>query len=191
EIVYRLATGRTDRRAQTKIVITDVRGDTVRTLNGPAGVGLHRVTWGFQGKQPPPAVLSPSQKRDSAIIVARITFVFDSLAKAGTSAQQLDPIKTALLSGDVQGLAQRFGFGGGGGGVGGGFGAFGFIAQAFGRAGAGGGGGGFGGGGTPAVASGDYLVSITVDGKMMSRVLRVERVSGTGGGGFFAFDEDN
>ncbi|OLC96085.1 MAG: hypothetical protein AUJ00_04955, partial [Gemmatimonadetes bacterium 13_1_40CM_3_70_6] len=56
EIVYRLTTGSTDRRAQTKIVITDVRGDTVRTLNGPAGVGLHRVTWGFQGKQPPPAV---------------------------------------------------------------------------------------------------------------------------------------
>ena len=83
------------------------------------------------------------------------------------------------------------GAGGGGGGGGGGFGAFGFIAQAFGRAGPGGGGGGFGGGGTPAVASGDYLVSITVDGKTMSRVLRVERVSGTGGGGFFAFDEDN
>src|SRR5256885_8641107 len=119
EIAYRLTTGSTDRRAQTKIVITDVRGDTVRTLKGPAGVGLHRVTWGFQGKQPPPAVLSPSQKRDSAIIVARSTFVFDSLAKAGSTAPQLDPIQTALLSGDVQGLAQRFGFGGGGGGGGG------------------------------------------------------------------------
>ena len=42
----------------------------------------------------------------------------------------------------------------------------------------------------PAVASGDYLVSITVDGKTMSRVLRVERVSGTGGGGVFAFDDN-
>ena len=80
--------------------------------------------------------------------------------------------------------------GGGGGGGGGGFGALGFIAQAFGRASPGGGGGGFGGGGTPAVPSGDYLVSITVDGKTMSRVLRVERVSGTGGGGVFAFDDN-
>ena len=55
-----------------------------------------------------------------------------------------------------------------------------------------GGGGGFGGGGgPPAVASGDYLVSIVVDGKTLSRVLRVERVSGTGGGSTFVFDDDD
>ena len=101
EIVYRLTTGSTDRRAQTKVVITDVRGDTVRTVNGPASAGLHRVTWGFQGRTPPPQKLSPSQKRDSTIIVTRIQFVFDSLAKAGMNAQQLDPIKTELLAGDV------------------------------------------------------------------------------------------
>src|SRR3989442_1465534 len=49
---------------------------------------------------------------------------------------------------------------------------------AFGRApvGGGGGGGGFGGfGGAPPVSTGDYLVTITVDGKTLSRVLRVER----------------
>jgi len=45
--------------------------------------------------------------------------VFDSLGKAGMSAQLLGPVKEALLAGDVQGLAQRFGFGGGGGGGGG------------------------------------------------------------------------
>src|SRR5207245_4230161 len=72
EIDYRLATGSSDRRAQTKIVITDVRGDTVRTVNGPAGAGLHRVTWGFQGRTPAPQPLSASQKRDSALIVARM-----------------------------------------------------------------------------------------------------------------------
>jgi len=67
---------------------------------------------------------------------------------------------------------------GGGGGGGGGFGALGFIAQAFGRAPAGGG-GGFGGfgGGANAVSTGDYLVTITVDGKTLTRVLRVERGS--------------
>src|SRR5204863_10070507 len=120
EIVYRLATGSTDRRARTQIVIRDVRGDTVRTVRGPAGAGLHRVVWNFQGKTPPPVALSPSQKRDSAWLVQRINVVFDSMTKAGGNAQMLEPIKTALLAGDVQGLAARFGFGGGGGGGGGG-----------------------------------------------------------------------
>ncbi|HEV8509335.1 MAG TPA: hypothetical protein VGQ48_02675 [Gemmatimonadales bacterium] len=247
EIVYRLASGSSDRRARTQVVIRDVRGDTVRTLQGPAGAGLHRVFWNFQGRNPPPVALSPSQKRDSAWLVARINVVFDSLTKAGGNAQQLDPIKTLLLAGDVQGVAQRFGFGGGGafgggggggggapfaggrfnerpgettprapsagaslpaagsesgesgeappdasflqtlgtllrrpgqtgGGGGGGGGALGFVAQAFGRP-TGGGGGGFGGfgGGAPPVSTGDYLVTITIDGKTLSRVLRVER----------------
>ncbi len=244
EIVYRLATGSSDRRARTQIVIRDVRGDTVRTLQGAARAGLHRVVWNFQGRTPPPIALSPSQKRDSAWLVARINVVFDSLTKAGSNAQQLEPIKTLLLAGDVQGVAQQFGLGGGGGGGGGGgagnpfaggrfnerpgettpraaaanaslpatsgessesgdpapdasflqqlgnllrrpgqtggsggggFGALGFVAQAFGRPAVGGGGGGFGGGGAPPVPTGDYLVTITVDGKTLSRVLRVER----------------
>ena len=263
EIVYRLTAANSDRRARTRVVIRDVLGDTVRTIQGPAGPGLHRVVWNYAGKTPPPTPLSPSQKRDSAWLVARINVVFDSLGKAGGNAQVLDPIKTALLAGDVQGLAQRFGFGGGGGGGGGGgagapaaagarfverpgettpravsaagaaaapagegggeggeaapdpgllgqlgnllrrpgqgggggggggFGALGFIAQAFGRAAAGGGGGGFGGGGANAIASGDYLVSITVGDKTLSRVLRVERVSGSGGGSTFVFDDDD
>jgi photosystem II stability/assembly factor-like uncharacterized protein len=269
EIAYRLTTG--ERRNQTKLVITDVRGDTVRTVNGPGGPGLHRATWNFQGKQPPPVALSPSQKRDSVLVVRRIEVVFDSLAKAGTQSEELlKSLKQALLAGDLQGLAQRFGFGGGGGGGGGGagggfggalalgrfverpgettprvpgaspgpqgaagpqgesgeeanqpdasflgqlgqlirvalpnqrgaggggggFGGLAFIAQAFGRTagGGGGGGGGLGGfGGAPPVPSGSYLVSITVDGKTLSRVLRVERVSGTGAAPGFVFDDD-
>jgi photosystem II stability/assembly factor-like uncharacterized protein len=247
EIAYRLTAG--ERRSRTTVVITDAKGDTVRTIQGPGGPGLHRVTWNFQGRPPAPVALSPSQKRDSVWLVARINFVFDSLTKAGTNVPMLGPIKDALLAGDVQGLAQRFGFGGGGGGGGGGagaftaarfverpgettprapgaaagpaaaqqqeggesgesapdpsflgqlgnllrrpgqggggggfggFGALNFVAQAFGRAPVtGGGGGGFGGGGAggpPVVASGDYRVSITVDGKTLSRALRVERV---------------
>ncbi|HYX81081.1 MAG TPA: hypothetical protein VE714_01735, partial [Gemmatimonadales bacterium] len=120
EIVYRLAKGSSDRRARTSIVIRDIRGDTVRTVQGPAGPGLHRVYWNFQGRNPPPVALSPSQKRDSAWLVRRINVVFDSLGKAGGNAQQLEPLKNLLLQGDVQGVAQRFGFGGGGGGGGGG-----------------------------------------------------------------------
>ncbi|MBI1968197.1 MAG: hypothetical protein HYS40_09415 [Gemmatimonadetes bacterium] len=243
EIAYRLASG--DRRTQTRVVITDVRGDTVRVLNGPGGPGLHRVTWNFQGRQPPPQPLSPAGKRDSVILMRRIAVVFDSLAKAGMPARTLDPLRTAIQSGDVQGLAQRFGFGGGGGGGGGagaqtvragapfverpgettprapdagqpqpqqqegaeeqapppgflgtlggllrppgqsggggGFGALNFIAQTFGRP----------IGPTPLVPSGDYLVSITVDGKTMSQVLRVERLpSAPGTAGLFGGGED-
>jgi photosystem II stability/assembly factor-like uncharacterized protein len=264
EIVYRLTTG--DRRSRTRITIQDVTGDTIRTIQGPGGPGVHRVVWNYAGRVPAPRPLSPSQKRDSARVAQRIAVVFDSLERAGSqNAQLLGRLRTALTTGDVQGLAQQFGFGGGGGGGGGGgqaavragapfvdrpgetvarapgapgaggggaeqqeggeagpppdpgflgqlgqllrppgmataggggggggggFGGLGFIAQAFGRAGGGGGGGGFGGGGAPTVPSGDYLVSITVDGKTLSRVLRVERVNGTGAGGGFAFDEE-
>jgi hypothetical protein len=39
------------------------------------------------------------------------------------------------------------------------------------------------------VATGDYVVSITVDGKTLSRVLRVERVNGSGTGAFAGFTE--
>src|SRR5437764_699686 len=74
EIVYRLTTG--DRRTQTKVVISDVRGDTVRTVNGPGGPGLHRVAWGFQGRLPSPQPSSPSQRRDSTLLGRRIQVVF-------------------------------------------------------------------------------------------------------------------
>ena len=46
------------------------------------------------------------------------------------------------------------------------------------------GGGRRGGGGAPTVGTGDYLVSITVNGQTLKQVLHVERINGTGGGGF-------
>ena len=70
-------------------------------------------------------------------------------------------------------LLRKPGTGGGGGG-GGGFGALGFVAQTFGRATGGGGFGGFGGGANQ-VSTGDYLVTLTVNGTTLTRVLRVER----------------
>ena len=48
----------------------------------------------------------------------------------------------------------------------------------------GGGGGGFGGGGIPIAETGDYLVSITVDGQTMKQPLRVERLAGGASSGF-------
>lgn len=50
--------------------------------------------------------------------------------------------------------------------------------------GGGGGGGGFGGGGAPIVESGDYLVSMTVDGQTYKQTLRVEQRAGGNQSGF-------
>ncbi|HUF80770.1 MAG TPA: hypothetical protein VMN03_06515, partial [Burkholderiales bacterium] len=61
--------------------------------------------------------------------------------------------------------------------TGGGFGALNQVVQAIRGSPPPGTGGGFGAG--PAVATGDYLISMTVDGKTLTRVLRVERAEAT------------
>jgi photosystem II stability/assembly factor-like uncharacterized protein len=101
---------------QAQIVITDARGDTVRTLTGPAGPGLHRVSWDFRGRALPRPALGPAQLRDSILTARRADFVFDSLEKAGTMPKAtIDRIRAAM-AGDLNAL---FGRGGGGGGRGG------------------------------------------------------------------------
>ena len=228
DIWYRLASGTP--RGQTKIVISDVTGDTIATVNGPASAGLHKVTWDFRGKAAPAVALSPSEKRDSIVQARRMVFVADSLEKAGTlPAATIARIKTAAAAGDQAALSQVFGFGRGRGGGGGGGtpGAFQErpgegpmprtpgAAQARGQAGARAGGetpamdpsemreiaqlfrapgsrgfGGFGRGGAPTVGTGDYLVTMTVDGKKYTQVLRVERVRGGDSDGFFGGGEE-
>jgi len=111
EITYRLATG-TPRR--TRVIITDVSGDTIRTLNGPGGAGLHRVFWDFRGKAPKSSPLTASGLRDSIVTARKVDAIFDSLEKSGVSRRELDRVRRQLASGG--------GFGGGGGGGGGGFG---------------------------------------------------------------------
>ena len=209
----------------------------MRTLNGPATAGLHRVTWDFRGRPAPRAPLSPSQLRDSVIAARRMSFVFDSLEKAGTMPKPaLDRIRQMMTSGDIAGLFRGGGRGSAGtGGVwnprpgegaivgaagarGGGEGA---AAEGAGgenpldalnafpggaqelqqllrppgqQGGRGGGGfGGFGGRGgqAPVVASGDYLVTLTVGGKTYKQLLRVERVSGGDDTSAFGFDDDD
>jgi len=223
DIWYRLAGGTA--RGQTRLVISDVTGDTIATVNGPASAGLHKVTWDFRGKAPKAAALSPSEVRDSVVQARRMVFVADSLEKAGTlPAPLIARIKTAAASGDQAALTQIFGFGRGGrGGAGA---PTGFqerpgegpmprapgaaqgqrgeragaepamdpsemreLAQLF-RAPGSRGFGGFGRGGAPTVGTGDYLVTMTVDGKKYTQVLHVERVRGGDSGGFFGGEED-
>jgi photosystem II stability/assembly factor-like uncharacterized protein len=219
EIVYRLTGG--DQRTRPDVVITDVTGDTIQTIQGTGGPGIHRVYWNFRGQTPPAPELSPSARRDSIRNVQRIEHVFDSLAQdGGIPEMMLTRMKDQMLSGDTRSMFRAFGSGGGRGqqqgtgfqerpaesqprqaGTGGGQarggqagapgGAMGGIdrglmmlimravrqpgQRGFGRSG--------GAGQAPLVGTGDFLVTITVDGIPMSQVLRVEQLV-AGGGGF-------
>ncbi|MDH3495167.1 MAG: hypothetical protein OER21_00175 [Gemmatimonadota bacterium] len=113
EFVYRLTSG--EPRARARLVITDVRGDTVQVVEGPGGPGVHRATWNFRARPTAPDSLSPAQRRDSTQFMQRVEVVFDSLAQAGMNPMMLDRIKQAIKTGDFQSLARRL-FGGGGGG---------------------------------------------------------------------------
>lgn len=68
------------------IRITDALGDTIATLSGPGGAGLHTVTWPFSGTRtlPPagPRALSASERRDSILRAVRAPMVLDSLTRA-------------------------------------------------------------------------------------------------------------
>ena len=66
ELVYRVTSGAP--RDTARIVVTNIRGDTVRTFNGPAGSGFHRAYWDLRGR---PRPLGPAGVRDS-IIAARV-----------------------------------------------------------------------------------------------------------------------
>jgi photosystem II stability/assembly factor-like uncharacterized protein len=229
-ISYRLASGK--KGDTVKVVITDVGGDTVTTLNGPGVAGLHHVTWNLRGKPEKAKPLTPAGVRDSIIADRKMTHVFDSLATAGTAPKaQLDRIHKAMTSGEnLFALFRRGGAGGGAmrgfeerpgesppprkpgeRGARGGRGGASDTAQVAAKSDSAKAGahaaqpgadapidrevlsdvfdalrssgalqGGFGGGRnrTPLVESGNFLVSVTANGKTQQRTLRVERVSG-------------
>ncbi|HEV7595558.1 MAG TPA: hypothetical protein VGO33_11235 [Gemmatimonadaceae bacterium] len=165
ELVYRVTSGAA--RDTARIVVTNIRGDTVRTFNGPAGVGLHRAYWDLRGR---PRPLGPAGLRDS-IIAARVR------------RQRDDSLRTA------RGADTTGGAGGGRRGQGGGAAPgevnlrpaeapIGGAAGGGGEGGGGGGGGGFFGGGRVGnlVDPGDYMVTINAGGQTMRQVVHVERV---------------
>ena len=110
EIVYRLATAATE---TPRIVITNAKGDTVRTLNGTRAAGINRVVWDMRGTAPR-RELSPAARRDSALTANRAKFVIDSLEKTGKiPANVLNAMRNLTSGQNVPG----FGGGGGGGGA--------------------------------------------------------------------------
>jgi photosystem II stability/assembly factor-like uncharacterized protein len=211
-ISYRLTSseGRT-----VRLIIQDVAGDTVGSLNGPASAGLHTVTWNFQSAVRPPApTLSPSQVRDSILRARKTDHVLDSLSKAGMEPRIIAELRRAVESGSMAGLFGRGGRGGRGGEAGwqarpaegppvgaerGGRGGPPDVMAAF--------PGGFRqmadllglsrgsffgrGRGASVVSAGDYLVTLTVNGVTQKQVLHVQRLAGGGAAGGFGFDTND
>ena len=98
---------------EVTLAVTDATGKTLRTLRGPGERGLHRVTWNLRGEAET-LPLSPSERRDSVAIEARLSVVVDSLVAAGKPKQDVERTVERLRSPPAGG-----GFGGGGGGGGG------------------------------------------------------------------------
>jgi hypothetical protein len=87
ELVYRVTTGTA--RDTARIVVTNIRGDTVRTFNGPAGAGLHRAYWDLRTR---PRPLGPAGLRDS-IVAARVRRQREDSVRAarGTDTSETSP----------------------------------------------------------------------------------------------------
>jgi hypothetical protein len=161
ELVYRLTSGHS--RDSTRILVTDIRGDTVRTLTGPGGPGLHRAYWDLREH---PRPLGPAARRDS-------------INTARERREREDSVRAARRDTTGGGFA-----GGGRRGQGGRGGAPGEInlrpaeSPTLGSGGGGGGGGFFGRGRAGDIVDpGDYMVTITAGGQTMRQVVHVERVS--------------
>jgi photosystem II stability/assembly factor-like uncharacterized protein len=114
-IQYRITNGS---NSPARISIVDASGDTVQTLQGPGGPGMHSVMWNYQMTTPQvPQGLSPSQRRDSILRVVRAPFVLDSLTKAKFDSTAIAQARMLINPPAANPNAGR---GGGGGGRGGG-----------------------------------------------------------------------
>ncbi len=107
------------RAPRVEITVADAAGEVVRTLSGPAGAGLHTVTWNMRGPAAAAEPLSPSERRDSIQLAERAGFVADSLIEAGWEEEPLRRM-LGVFTGETSPQAAFGGFGGGFGGGGGG-----------------------------------------------------------------------
>ena len=103
-ITYRLAS----RQQGVKIAIVDATGDTIQTLNGPGAAGINRIAWNYNGKPAARPALGAVQKRDSALQMNRITFVLDSLDKAGANQTMTGMMRQLARTGDFTPFSAMF-----------------------------------------------------------------------------------
>lgn len=155
-LAYRLSSGAL--RDSARVLVTDIRGDTVRTLTGPGGAGLHYAYWDLRTRARP---LGPAALRDS-IVAARVR------------RQREDSVRAARGADTTAGAGRR----GQGGGAAGEINLRPAEAPIGGPPGGGGGGGGGFGGARAGnlVEPGDYMVTINAGGQTMRQVVHVERV---------------
>jgi hypothetical protein len=166
ELVYRLTSGAP--RDSARIVVTNVRGDTVRTITGPGGPGVHRVYWDLRTR---PRPLGPAGVRDS-INTARARRQREDSVRAARGAD------TTARGADTT-VGGGGGTGRGRGGVPGELNLRPAEGPIGGAAPAGGGeGGGFFGGARQGnlVDAGDYLATLNAGGQSLRQVVHVERV---------------
>jgi hypothetical protein len=195
-ISYRVSAAQ---QGTARVLISDVGGDTIANLTGPAGVGLHSVVWGFNGSRrvPVPAVVrTPSQVRDSILRLVRVPHVLDSLQKAKYDSASLARARELLLPPAAAAPAQGGRGGGGGGGGGGGRGGAAchmpttqwetFCARPGEATGGGGGGGGGRGGNTAPIGPENERVRRVFD-IVGIRLAGGGGGRGGGGGGFGGF----
>jgi Sortilin, neurotensin receptor 3, len=115
DIMYRLTSG--SPKDTVKLVITNVKGDTLKTLMGRGGAGVHHATWDLKAKPPTPTPLTPAGRRDSLITARKLEHVFDSLETAGVAPKAvLETVREHYENGTIGELFQRAQSGGGGGG---------------------------------------------------------------------------
>jgi hypothetical protein len=96
-------------------VVTNLKGDTLKTLMGKGGPGMHHVTWDMKAKPPKPTPLTPAGRRDSLVTARKLDHVFDSLTKANVAPKPvLERIRESFESGTVGELFQQVSAGGGG-----------------------------------------------------------------------------
>ncbi len=94
--------------AQARIIILDAAGDTVRTMDGPASMGLHRVHWNLR-TEADPEPLSPSERADSLKNMRILHEIADSLVAEGTAERdQMDRLIGMIESGNMRGLFRMY-----------------------------------------------------------------------------------
>jgi hypothetical protein len=101
-----------------RLVLQDASGDTLRTLTGPSGVGLHRVSWNFRGKEPARVALTPSELRDSIKTAKAVDSALTALEKDGKFTKaQLDQVRGMIARpAAMMGMVEQMFAGGAGGG---------------------------------------------------------------------------
>ena len=100
-------------QGDVRVIVTNARGDTLDTIEGPPTRGLHTVSWNMRGLPPPAGPQSPAERRDSLMTERRLSAVVDSLVRAGRDRAAVNAAVADLRQPQRQAGGGRGGRGGG------------------------------------------------------------------------------